>query len=97
MLRYPVRVQRKSYRGANDPITQARIDHFNRVAKMLEDYLNKQIKEQKEEDKKYFYSEMAADLDLEVELVRSILFSLTHADKFFIARKFRPLSSNRQK
>jgi hypothetical protein len=43
MLAYPVRVQRRSYRGSNDRIKQVQIAELNRVAGVLEDYLNKQI------------------------------------------------------
>jgi hypothetical protein len=92
MLTYPIRVQRKSYRGSGDPVKRAQVvDELNRVAGILEDYLNKQMREQKEENQKYLYSEIAADLGFEVELVRRILFSITHGDKYFMAHKFRPL------
>jgi hypothetical protein len=98
MLAYPVRVQRRSYRGSDDPIKQAQIAELNRVAGILEDYLNKQIEERKEEHQKYVYSKIAADLGFEVELVRSILFSLAHGDKYFIVHKLRPIPrSTRQK
>ncbi len=60
MLANPVRVQRRSYRGSDDPIRQAQIAELNRVAGILEDYLNKQIKERKEEHQKYLYSRIAA-------------------------------------
>ena len=91
MLSYPVRVQRRSYRGSDDPVKQAQIDELNRVAGILENYIHKQIEEQNNEHQKYLYSKIAADLGLKVELVRSILFSITHGDKYFIVHKFRPL------
>ena len=98
MLTYPIRVQRRSYRGSDDPIRQAEIAELNRVAGILEDYINKQIEERKEEHQKYAYSKIAADLGVEVELVRGILFSLAHGDKYFIVHKLRPISrSTRQK
>ncbi len=62
MLTYPIRVQRRSYRGSNDPVRQAEIAELNRVAGILEDYINKQIEERKEEHQKYAYSKIAADL-----------------------------------
>ena len=98
MLTYPIRVQRRSYRGSDDPIRQAQIAELNRVAGILEDYVNKRIEERKEEHQKYVYSKIAADLGFEVELVRSILFSITHGDKYFIVHKARPIPrSNREK
>ncbi len=98
MLTYPVRVQRRSYRGSSDPTKQAQIAELNRVAGILEEYLNKQIEEQKNEHQRYLYSKIAADLGFEVELVRSILFSLAHGDKYFIVHRRRPIPrSTRQK
>ena len=97
MLAYPVRVQRRSYRGSDDPIKQAQIAGLNRVAGILEDYLNKQIEERKEEHQKYLYSRIAADLGFEVELVRSILFSVAGGNDGFIIHKRPPSRSNRQK
>ena len=97
MLAYPVRVQRRSYRGSDDPTKQAQIAELNRVAGILEDYLNKQIEERKEEHQTYLYSRIAADLGFEVELVRSILFSVAGGKDGFIVHKRSPFRSNRQK
>ncbi len=91
MLTYPIRVQRRSYRGSDDPIRQAEIAELNRVAGILEDYINKQIEERQEEHQKYAYSKIAADLGFDVDLVRGILFSLAHGDKYFIVHKLRPV------
>lgn len=74
MVTYPVSVQRKSYRGS-DPITREQIADYNHLAGMLEDYLNEQFENQKDQYHTYPYDRIAADLNLELEIVSQILSS----------------------
>ena len=72
MVTYPIRIQRKTYRGS-DLTMQFKASEYNRVAGMLEEYVNEQIEKRNNEYQRYIYYELAADLGLEGELVRRIL------------------------
>jgi hypothetical protein len=73
MVKYPVSVDRSSYRG-NDPKKRAKAAQYNRDAAMLEQHINDQIKSGKTGI--FLYSTIAREVGLDRQYVEKILFSV---------------------
>ena len=75
MVTYPIRVPRDGYRGNNTKKRQKSAEK-NRIAKELEDYLNRAIEKDDANMQKYIYGFIAADTGYSEETVRNILFGV---------------------
>ncbi len=73
MVSYPIRVERKSYRGS-DPKKQRKVAERNRIAAELEKYINSQIV--KDGGGVYLYGFIAHETGYDEKLVREICFSI---------------------
>lgn len=72
MVQYPVRVPRKGYRGSK-PSILAKVQEYNRVTQLLEDYINKRVSESEENIVQLLYGYIAHSLSQNESLVREIL------------------------
>ncbi len=86
MVRYPVRVPRKDYRGSKANI-RLKVAERNRLAQRLEEHVNARIAESDEEVQIYLYYEIARDLNLPIDTVRKILFAVDGGDNGFTVVK----------
>lgn len=86
MVTYPIYVERKSYRSSKE-LLQQKANEYNRVARELEEHINRQIREQAEEIKVYYYDEIARGTGYPIGLVREILFSVDGGYNGFTAKK----------
>jgi hypothetical protein len=75
MVRYPVRVPRDGYKG-RDPKKRQKRSEKNRIAKELEDYLNRAIEKNDQNLQQYLYGYIAADTGFSEKIVRDILFGV---------------------
>ena len=73
MVSYPIYVKRSGYSG-RDPKKLQKAIEYNRVATMLEEHINAQIKSGK--TGVFLYSTIAREVGLSIECVREILFSV---------------------
>lgn len=70
MVDYPIHVPRSPYRG-RDPEKVRQAAEFNADAALLEKYINKQAKQNRQT--RFLYSLIARELEMDVERVRRIL------------------------
>jgi hypothetical protein len=75
MVRYPVFVPRRHYRGSKDRLRR-KITDYNRVAAELEAYLNRQIEASDEDTQVLFYEDIARATGVPLDMVRDILFGV---------------------
>ena len=87
MVTYPISVRRKYYQGSSAK-KQFEAQEHNRIAAVLEEHINKRMMEnQATEFFTYTYGRIAADLGLDLELVRNILFSVDYGHNGLTIRK----------
>lgn len=72
---YPIHVNRHSY-GGSVPAKRRKTSEYNRLAHLLEDYLNRAIAANPEPVQQFLYSSIARELSIDVTLVRRVLFSV---------------------
>ena len=84
MVRYPIHVELRRYRGA-DPKKRAKIAAWDRDAAMLEQHINDQIRAGK--TGVFHYSRIAHEVGLKEKRVSEILFSVDCGDNGFTVIK----------
>jgi hypothetical protein len=73
---YPIRARLSGYHGS-DPRKRRKADEHNRVARRVEDYINKRIESEPEDTIHQFMSQnIAYDLGEDVKLVGEIVFAI---------------------
>ena len=75
MVQYPVSVPRRGYRGSNLN-TLGKVKEHNRVAQLLEDYINNRVKESVDGVVQLAYGNIAHALSQPENLVRDILIGV---------------------
>lgn len=72
-VEYPINVGRDNYSGSDQKKIEKRVE-YNSIALKLEHYINKQIEQGKRG--RFLYSDIARETGVDINLVRSILFSV---------------------
>jgi len=80
MVKYPIYVERKSYRGS-DLTKRRKVAEYNHDAQMLEQHINNQIKSGR--TGVFLYSNISREVELPLDRVRQILFSVACGDNGF--------------
>ena len=86
MVTYPVHVRRNHYSGSKEGL-RLKAARDNRIAGELEEYINKAIEEQNEEEKIYLYSEIAHETGYSLDVVHRFLFSVDGGSNGFTVVK----------
>lgn len=86
MVTYPVRVPRDGYWGKDGRRRQKAARH-NQVAEELEKYINEKIAADPSAQQTYYYHLIALDLNLPLDEVERILFSLDCGHNGFTVSK----------
>lgn len=86
MVQCPVRVPRKGCRSSS-PSALAKVQEYNRVAQLLEVFINKCIDESEENVVQLSYARIAHAISQREELVRDILFGIDCGHKALTVRK----------
>lgn len=84
MVSYPIRVARSGYRG-NDAKKRAKAADENRMASLIEDFVNGKLLAQEEPVQQYGWCEIAQGTGLRIEDVARIGFSIDCGSNGFTA------------
>ncbi|MBV4536874.1 hypothetical protein [Pseudomonas urmiensis] len=86
MVSYPIYVKRNTYRG-RDARKQAKASSENRDASILEDTVNRLLKQQTQPIKTYLWSEISRESGLDFEIVKRLGYSIDCGSNGFTATR----------
>lgn len=75
MKEYPIYIPRKTYKGSNASLKKKH-DEYNRIAKELEAFLNKEIEQSNQETQIYKYGDISFATGISEQIVLELLFSV---------------------
>ncbi|WP_286792976.1 hypothetical protein [Thalassospira sp. UBA4513] len=75
MVAYPMHVKRDYYRGAQ-PARKRKAQEYNRLAEILENYVNEEAQKVTNLPHVFLYADIARETNIPVKKVRDILFCL---------------------
>ncbi len=84
MVTYPISIQRSPYRGSNAN-KSAKARERNRVASLLEEHINKRLREQASPVQQYMYHALAKEIGVDEGTVRALCFSIDAGHNGFTA------------
>lgn len=86
LITYPISVKRSNYRGSDRRKCEKALE-TNRVAALLEKYINEKLKKQKAPIQWYLYYEIAEETGIPIEEVSDLCFSIDCGHNGFTAIK----------
>ncbi len=84
MVTYPISIKRSLYRGSNAS-KKAKARECNRAASLLEEHINKQLRDQTSPVQQYMYHTIAREIGIDEGVVRALCFSIDSGHNGFTA------------